>query len=196
MQLLEERIRKDGIVKPGNILKVDSFLNHQMDIPFINELGKEFKRRFADAPITKILTIEASGIGLACLVAQHFNVPVIFAKKAQSLNLDGEMYCTKVQSFTHKRVYDVILSKKFLSAEDHVLIIDDFLANGCALQGLMEIVKESGAVLEGAGIVIEKGFQNGGDSLREQGIRVESLAIVDSMTDDSVSFRKDEWDNK
>jgi len=196
MQLLEERIRKDGIVKPGNILKVDSFLNHQMDIPFINELGKEFKRRFADVPITKILTIEASGIGIACLVAQHFNVPVVFAKKAQSLNLDGEMYCTKVQSFTHKRVYDVILSKKFLSAEDHVLIIDDFLANGCALQGLMEIVKESGAVLEGAGIVIEKGFQNGGDSLREQGIRVESLAIVDSMTDDSVSFRKDEWDNK
>ena len=196
MQLLEERIRKDGIVKPGNILKVDSFLNHQMDIPFINELGKEFKRRFADAPITKILTIEASGIGIACLVAQHFNVPVVFAKKAQSLNLDGEMYCTKVQSFTHKRVYDVILSKKFLSAKDHVLIIDDFLANGCALQGLMEIVKESGAVLEGAGIVIEKGFQNGGDSLRDQGIRVESLAIVDSMTDDSVSFRKDEWDNK
>ena len=196
MQLLEERIRKDGIVKPGNILKVDSFLNHQMDIPFINELGKEFKRRFADAPITKILTIEASGIGIACLVAQHFNVPVVFAKKAQSLNLDGEMYCTKVQSFTHKRVYDVILSKKFLSTEDHVLIIDDFLANGCALQGVMEIVKESGAVLEGAGIVIEKGFQNGGDSLREQGIRVESLAIVDSMTDDSVSFRKDEWDNK
>ena len=196
MQLLEERIRKDGIVKPGNILKVDSFLNHQMDIPYINELGKEFKRRFADAPITKILTIEASGIGIACLVAQHLNVPVVFAKKAQSLNLDGEMYCTKVQSFTHKRVYDVILSKKFLSAEDHVLIIDDFLANGCALQGLMEIVKESGAVLEGAGIVIEKGFQNGGDFLREQGIRVESLAIVDSMTDDSVSFRKDEWDNK
>lgn len=196
MQLLEERIRKDGIVKPGNILKVDSFLNHQMDIPFINELGKEFKRRFADAPITKILTIEASGIGIACLVAQHFDVPVVFAKKAQSLNLDGEMYCTKVQSFTHKRVYDVILSKKFLNADDHVLIIDDFLANGCALQGLMEIVKESGAVLEGAGIVIEKGFQNGGDSLREQGIRVESLAIVDSMTDNSLSFRKDEWDNK
>ena len=196
MNFLEEIIVKDGIVKEGNVLKVDSFLNHQMDIPFINELGKEFKRRFADAPITKILTIEASGIGIACLVAQHFNVPVVFAKKAQSLNLDGEMYCTKVQSFTHKRVYDVILSKKFLSTEDHVLIIDDFLANGCALQGLMEIVKESGAVLEGAGIVIEKGFQNGGDSLREQGIRVESLAIVDSMTDDSVSFRKDEWDNK
>ena len=195
MQMLYDRIRRDGVVRAGNVLKVDRFLNHQMDIPFINELGKEFKRRFADAPITKILTIEASGIGIACLVAQHFNVPVVFAKKAQSLNLDGEMYCTKVQSFTHKRVYDVILSKKFLSAEDHVLIIDDFLANGCALQGLMEIVKESGAVLEGAVIVVEKGFQNGGDSLREQGIRVESLAIVDSMTDDSVSFRKDEWDN-
>ena len=140
MKLLEERIKKDGIVKPGNVLKVDNFLNHQMDIPFINELGKEFKRRFADAPITKILTIEASGIGIACLVAQHFNVPVVFAKKAQSLNLDGEMYCTKVQSFTHKRVYDVILSKKFLSTEDHVLIIDDFLANGCALLGLIDIV--------------------------------------------------------
>ena len=181
MQLLEERIRKDGIVKPGNILKVDSFLNHQMDIPFINELGKEFKRRFADAPITKILTIEASGIGIACLVAQHFNVPVVFAKKAQSLNLDGEMYCTKVQSFTHKRVYDVILSKKFLSAEDHVLIIDDFLANGCALLGLIDIVKESGATLEGAGIVIEKGFQPGGDALRDQGVHLESLAIVESM---------------
>ena len=190
MQLLEERIRKDGIVKPGNILKVDSFLNHQMDIPFINELGKEFKRRFADAPITKILTIEASGIGIACLVAQHFNVPVVFAKKAQSLNLDGEMYCTKVQSFTHKRVYDVILSKKFLSAEDHVLIIDDFLANGCALQGLMEIVKESGAVLEGAGIVIEKGFQPGGKLLREiNNIRVESLAIIDNIDNGVITFR-------
>ena len=189
MQLLEERIRKDGIVKPGNILKVDSFLNHQMDIPFINELGKEFKRRFADAPITKILTIELPGLESPVLL-HSISMFRLFAKKAQSLNLDGEMYCTKVQSFTHKRVYDVILSKKFLSAEDHVLIIDDFLANGCALQGLMEIVKESGAVLEGAGIVVEKGFQNGGDSLREQGIRVESLAIVDSMTDDSVSFRK------
>ena len=194
MQLLEERILKDCTIKPGNILKVDSFLNHQMDIPFINELGKEFKRRFSDAPINKILTIEASGIGIACLVAQHFHVPVVFAKKAQSLNLDGEMYCTKVQSFTHKKVYDVILSKKFLNADDHVLIIDDFLANGCALHGLMEIVKESGAVLEGAGIVIEKGFQNGGDNLRAKGIRVESLAIIDSMTDDSVVFRKDNWE--
>ena len=182
MELLKERILKDGVVKPGNVLKVDSFLNHQMDIPFINELGKEFKRIFADAPINKILTIEASGIGIACIVAQYFNVPVVFAKKAQSLNLDGEMYCTKVESFTHKKVYDVILSKKYL-------IIDDFLANGCALMGLIDIVKNSGAVLEGAGIVIEKGFQHGGDRLREQGIRVESLAIIDSMTNDSLTFR-------
>lgn len=173
MQLLKERILKDGTVKPGNILKVDSFLNHQMDIPFINEIGKEFKRRFAGSPITKILTIEASGIGIACIVAQYFGVPVVFAKKAQSLNLDGEMYTTKVQSFTHKKVYDVILSKKFLQPEDHVLIIDDFLANGCALQGLIEIVDTAGATLEGAGIVIEKGFQHGGDALREKGIRVE-----------------------
>lgn len=191
MQLLEERIRKDGIVKPGNILKVDSFLNHQMDIPFINELGKEFKRRFADAPITKILTIEASGIGIACLVAQHFNVPVVFAKKAQSLNLDGEMYCTKVQSFTHKRVYDVILSKKFLSAEDHVLIIDDFLANGCALLGLTNLVESAGATVEGIGIAIEKGFQQGGKIIREKGYQLESLAIVESMNaaDNTITFR-------
>lgn len=190
MELLKERILKDGIVKPGNVLKVDSFLNHQMDIPFINELGKEFKRIFADAPINKILTIEASGIGIACIVAQYFHVPVVFAKKAQSLNLDGEMYTTKVESFTHKKVYDVILSKKYLGPEDHVLIIDDFLANGCALMGLIDIVKTSGAVLEGAGIVIEKGFQHGGDRLRAQGIRVESLAIVDSMTNDSLTFRE------
>ena len=159
-----------------------------MDIEFINELGKEFKRRFADAPITKILTIEASGIGIACIAAQYFDVPVIFAKKAQSLNLDGEMYCSKVESFTHKKVYDVILSKKFLGPEDHVLLIDDFLANGCALMGLIEI-KESGAVLEGAGIVIEKGFQNGGQCIRDMGVRLESLAIIDSMTDDSLTFR-------
>ena len=162
MKLLEDRILRDGIVKPGNILKVDSFINHQMDIPFINELGREFKRRFADSVITKILTIESSGIGIACIAAQYFGVPVIFAKKAQSLNLDGEMYIAKVESFTHKRVYDVILSKKFLTEQDHVLLIDDFLANGCALMGLMEIVKQSGAVLEGAGVVIEKGFQKGG----------------------------------
>ena len=190
MQLLKDRILKDGIVKPGNVLKVDSFLNHQMDIDLINEIGKEFKRIYQDAPITKILTIEASGIGIACIAAQYFHVPVVFAKKAQSINLDGEMYCTKVESFTHKKVYDVILSKKFLNADDHVLIIDDFLANGCALLGLIEIVKSSGAVLEGAGIVIEKGFQSGGDKLRSQGIRVESLAIIDSMTDQSLTFRE------
>ena len=176
MQLLKERILKDGIVKPGNILKVDSFLNHQMDITLINEIGKEFKRRFADCPITKILTIEASGIGIACIAAQYFDVPVVFAKKAQSLNLDGEMYCSKVESFTHKKVQDVILSKKFLGPEDHVLLID--------------IVKKSGATLEGAGIVIEKGFQNGGQKIRDMGVRLESLAIVDSMTDDSLTFRE------
>lgn len=189
MKLLEDRILKDGIIKPGNVLKVDSFLNHQMDIPLINELGREFKRRFADNTITKILTIEASGIGIACIAAQYFDVPVVFAKKAQSLNLDGEIYISKVESFTHKRVYDVILSKKFLTDQDHVLLIDDFLANGCALMGLMDIVKQSGAVLEGAGIVIEKGFQKGGQMIRDMGVHLESLAIVDSMTDDSLIFR-------
>ena len=187
MKLLKDRILKDGVVKPGNILKVDSFLNHQMDITLINEIGKE--RRFSDCPITKILTIEASGIGIACIAAQYFDVPVVFAKKAQSVNLDGEMYTTKVESFTHKKVYDVILSKKFLGPEDHVLLIDDFLANGCALLGLIDIVKKSGATLEGAGIVIEKGFQHGGQEIRDMGIRLESLAIVDSMTDDSLTFR-------
>ena len=189
MQLLKERILKDGVVKPGNVLKVDSFLNHQMDIDLINEIGKEFKRRFDDVPVTKVLTIEASGIGIACIAAQYFHTPVVFAKKTQSLNLDGEMYTTKIRSFTHQKVYDVILAKKFLKPEDHVIIIDDFLANGCALRGLIEIVKESGATLEGAGIVIEKGFQGGGDDLRKEGIRVESLAIVDSMTDTSLTFR-------
>lgn len=177
------------MVKPGNVLKVDSFLNHQMDIDLINEIGKEFRRRFPSDKITKILTIEASGIGIACIAAQYFNVPVIFAKKAQSINIDGEVYHSKVESFTHKRVYDVILSKKFLSADDHVLIIDDFLANGCALLGLLELVKEAGASVEGAGIVIEKGFQSGGNSIREQGIHLESLAIVDSMNDTSLTFR-------
>lgn len=195
MKLLEDRIRKDGIIREGNVLKVDSFINHQMDIKLFEEMAKEWKRLFADKKINKILTIEASGIGIAAIVAREFDVPVVFAKKSKSINLDDNNFSTKIQSFTHSKIYDVIVSKKFLSPEDHILIIDDFLANGCALQGLMEIVKESGAVLEGAGIVVEKGFQNGGDSLREQGIRVESLAIVDSMTDDSVSFRKDEWDN-
>ena len=189
MQILYDRIRRDGVVRAGNVLKVDRFLNHQMDIELFKEIGKEFKRRFADAQVNKILTIEASGIGIACIVAQYFNVPVIFAKKSQSLNLDGDMYCSKVESYTHKKVYDVILSRKFLGPEDHVLLIDDFLANGCALMGLIEIVKESGAVLEGAGIVIEKGFQTGGQKIRDMGVRLESLAIIDSMTDDSLSFR-------
>lgn len=189
MQLLKERILKDGVIKPGNVLKVDSFLNHQMDIDLINEIGKEFRRRFPSDKITKILTIEASGIGIACIAAQYFHVPVIFAKKTQSINIDGEVYHSKVESFTHKRVYDVILSKKFLDEDDHVLIIDDFLANGCALLGLIELVKEAGASIEGAGIVIEKGFQKGGDKVREQGVRVESLAIVESMTDNSLTFR-------
>ncbi|MDD3339463.1 MAG: xanthine phosphoribosyltransferase [Lachnospiraceae bacterium] len=192
MQLLKDRIIKDGVVKPGNILKVDSFLNHQMDIAFINELGKEFKRLFADKPINKVLTIEASGIGIACITAQYFNVPVVFAKKAQSVNLDGDMYTTKVESFTHKKVYDVILSSKFLGPEDHVLIIDDFLANGCALLGLIDIVQKSGATIEGAGIVIEKGFQEGGAKIREMGINLKSLAIVEEMSDDSLTFRADE----
>lgn len=181
MQLLKERIRRDGVVKEGNVLKVDSFLNHQMDIELFNEIGKEFKRRFADKNITKILTIEASGIGIACVAAQYFNVPVVFAKKAQSINIDGEVYTSKIESFTHKKVYDVIVSRKFLNAEDHVLIIDDFLANGCALLGLLEIVKEAGAVTEGIGIVVEKGFQDGGEKIRRLGIALESLAIVDAM---------------
>ena len=164
MELLEERIRRDGVVKSEGVLKVDSFLNHQLDIDLFDAMGEEFKRLFADAPITKILTIEASGIGIACVVARHFGVPVVFAKKAQSINLDGEMFTTRIESFTHGRVYDVIVSKKFLNADDHVLIIDDFLANGCALNGLIELVGEAGATVEGIGIAIEKGFQPGGGS--------------------------------
>ena len=191
-KLLEERIRKDGIVKPGNVLKVDSFLNHQMDIELFSEMGKEFKRLYEGCPINKILTIEASGIGIACIAAQYFHVPVVFAKKTQSINLDGDVYSTKIQSFTHRRIYDVIVSKKFLSPEDHVLIIDDFLANGCALEGLIDIVKSSGATIEGVGIAIEKGFQKGGDLIRGKGIRVESLAIVDGMNAETgeVFFRE------
>ena len=162
-------------------MKVDSFLNHQMDIDLFNEMGKEWARLFAGCPITKILTVEASGIGIACVVAQHFHVPVVFAKKTQSLNIDGEVYSTKIESFTHKRVYDVIVSKKFLNSDDHVLVIDDFLANGCALEGLLDIVKKAGATVEGVGIAVEKGFQKGGDLIRAKGVRVESLAIVESM---------------
>ena len=191
MKLLEERIRKDGTVKTGNVLKVDSFLNHQMDIDLFNEMGKEWARLFADRKITKILTVEASGIGIACVAAQHFHVPVVFAKKSQSVNIDGEVYSTKIESFTHKRVYDVIVSKKFLHPEDHILIIDDFLANGCALEGLNDIVNKAGASVEGVGIAVEKGFQKGGDLIRSKGIRVESLAIVESMDDKTgeITFR-------
>ena len=191
MELLEERIRRDGVVKSEGVLKVDGFLNHQMDINLFNEMGKELKRLFADAPINKILTIEASGIGIAAVVAQHFNVPVVFAKKSQSINLDGDVYSTKIQSFTYQRIYDVIVSKKFLNADDHVLIIDDFLANGCALNGLIELVGEAGATVEGIGIAIEKGFQPGGDDLRERGYRLESLAIVERMDPETgeIAFR-------
>ena len=191
MKLLEERIRKDGTVKAGNVLKVDSFLNHQMDIDLFNEMGKEWARLFADHKITKILTVEASGIGIACVAAQHFHVPVVFAKKSQSVNIDGEVYSTKIESFTHKRVYDVIVSKKFLHPEDQILIIDDFLANGCALEGLIDIVNKAGASVEGVGIAVEKGFQKGGALIRSKGIRVESLAIVDSMDDKTgeITFR-------
>ena len=181
MKLLEERIREDGVVKEGNVLKVDSFLNHQMDIELFNEMGKEWARLFAHRPVTKILTVEASAIGFACEAAQHFHVPVVFAKKTQSLNIDGEVYSTKIQSFTHKKIYDVIVSKKFIKPEDHILIIDDFLANGCALEGLLQIVEDAGATVEGIGIAVEKGFQKGGDLIREKGVRVESLAIVESM---------------
>lgn len=193
MQLLKDRIRKDGTVKPGNVLKVDMFLNHQIDIALLNEMGKEFKRLFEGKKITKILTIEASGIAIASIAAQYFNVPVVFAKKAQSINLDGDSYTTKIQSFTHKKVYDVIVSKKYINADDHVLIIDDFLANGCALLGLLDIVKSAGATVEGIGIAIEKGFQTGGKTIRDMGIDLKSLAIVKSMDAETgtVEFEPD-----
>lgn len=181
MNFLEERILKDGIVKEGNVLKVDSFLNHQMDVNLLDEIGKEFHRRFADLNITKVLTIEASGIAIAYAVARCFNVPMVFAKKTQSINIDGDMYTTEVESFTHKNRNQVIVSKRFLSSEDKLLIVDDFLANGCALQGLLSIAELSGASVEGIGIVIEKGFQYGGRSIRNLGYRLESLAIVESM---------------
>jgi xanthine phosphoribosyltransferase len=190
VELLKNRILTDGIVKEGNVLKVDSFLNHQMDIKLFSEFGKEFKRRFKDDNINKILTIEASGIGIACIVAQSFDVPVVFAKKTQTKNIDGEVYHTTVESFTHGKVYDIIVSKKFLGKNDRVLIIDDFLANGCALMGLSNLVKNSGATLVGAGIVIEKGFQSGGELIRKSGVRVESLAIIDKMDEkDGIVFR-------
>lgn len=192
MNFLEERIVKDGIIKEGNVLKVDSFLNHQMDISLFNQMGAEFKKRFAGKNINKIVTIEASGIGIACVAAMHFNVPVVFAKKAKSINIDGDMYIAEVESFTHKCKNQVIVSKKFLSENDHVLIIDDFLANGCALQGLISIINQAGGTVEGIGIAIEKGFQNGGNIIRNLGYQLESLAIVDSMdaATGTVKFRE------
>ena len=199
MKLLEERIRKDGKVGEGDVLKVDSFLNHQIDVGFLCELGKEFKRLYEGEKITRVLTIEASGIGIACITAQHFDVPVVFAKKSKSINIEGEMYVAEVESFTHKCKNQVIVSKKFLNPEDRVLIIDDFLANGCALQGLISIVNESGASVEGIGIVIEKGFQSGGQIIRNLGYHLESLAIVDAMdaSTGKVTFREQpEWDSE
>ena len=193
MEILKERIRKEGKIKAGNVLKVDSFLNHQMDIELFSEIGKEFKRRFADAEINKILTIDSSGIGISCVAAQSFHVPVIFAKKTQTRNIAGDVYTTKVQSYTHGRIYDIIVAKEFLGKGDKVLVIDDFLANGKALEGLIALVEEAGADLVGAGIVIEKGFQAGGDTLRGKGIRIESLAIVESMNEATgqITFRGD-----
>ena len=190
MQLLKDRILKDGIVKEGNVLKVDSFLNHQMDISLFEEIGKEFKKRFEGESINKILTIEASGIGIACIDARYFNVPVVFAKKSKTKNIAGDVYTSRVESFTHGRIYDIMVSKDFLNSDDRVLLIDDFLANGCALEGLAELVRSAGATLVGAGIVIEKGFQRGGDLLRSNGVRVESLAIIDRMDESgSITFR-------
>ena len=192
MELLKQRIRQDGTVKGTDVLKVDSFLNHQMDVELFNEMGKEFRRLFPSEKINKILTIEASGIGIACIAAQYFHVPVVFAKKSQSINLDGEQYATRIESFTHKRVYDVIVSKKYLQKGDRVLIIDDFLANGCAVAGLIDLIESAGASIEGVGIAVEKGFQEGGKLLRGKGIRVESLAIVESMDDKTgeIVFRQ------
>ena len=192
MNFLEERICKDGVVKEGNVLKVDSFLNHQMDIELFEKIGEEFKRRFSEEKIDKILTIESSGIGIACIVARYFNVPVVFAKKAKSINIDGDMYIAEVESFTHKCKNQVIVSKKFLNEGENVLIIDDFMANGCAMQGLISIVNEAGASVEGIGIVIEKGFQAGGKIIRNLGYKLESLAIVDGMNAETgeIQFRE------
>lgn len=181
MKQLEERIRRDGVVKEGNVLKVDSFLNHQMDTALFRDMALLWKEHFADRPVNKILTIEASGIAIAAIVGEVFNAPVLFAKKSKSINLDGSMYCAKVDSFTHKTTSDVIVSKKYLSPDDHVLIIDDFMANGCAVNGLIAICQEAGAAVEGVGIAVEKGYQGGGDALRAKGIKVDSMAIVESM---------------
>lgn len=191
MKTLEERIRRDGVVKSKDVLKVDVFLNHQMDVSLFKEMAKEWGRLFSDRPINKILTIEASGIGIAAIVAAELGVPVVFAKKSQSINLDGSSWCTKVQSFTHGKVFDVIVSKKFIGPDDHVLLIDDFMANGCAMNGLIDVCEKAGATVEGIGIAIEKGFQDGGDDLRKRGYRLESLAIVEAMDPETgeISFR-------
>jgi xanthine phosphoribosyltransferase len=192
MKLLEDRIRTEGIVKNGDILRVDSFLNHQMDVSLFREMAREWKRRFADAEVNKILTIEASGIGLACVAAEEFDCRVVFAKKTAGNNMDAEMYTTKIISFTKGKVFDVVVSKRFLKPGDRVLILDDFLANGCALLGLMDLVKQSGATLVGCGVAIEKGFQEGGKRIREMGVRLESLAIIDSMEGGELAFRSEE----
>lgn len=188
MKLLEERIRRDGTIRGTEVLKVDRFLNHQMDIGLINEIGKEFRRLYGDCGVNKILTIEASGIGIACITAQFFNVPVIFAKKNKTKNIAGDVYTSKVESFTHGKVYDIIVSKEFLGPGDRVLLIDDFLANGSALQGLINLVRDAGATLVGAGICVEKAFQPGGDLIRSMGVRVESLARVKSMDEAAGSI--------
>ena len=194
MKLLEEKILKDGVIKSGNVLKVDSFLNHQIDVPFVAELGKELQRQFADRPINKILTIEASGIGIACVAAMYFHVPVVFAKKSSGSNMDKDVYFTQIYSYTHSKMNDVVVSKRFLSKDDHVLIVDDFLANGCALEGLIDIVRQSGGTVEGVGVAVEKGFQGGGDKLRAAGVNLHSLAIIESMDakTNSVVFRQEE----
>ena len=189
MNFLEERIAKDGIIKEGNVLKVDSFLNHQMDVKLLDQLGQEFYRRFSDKRITKVLTIEASGIAIAYAVARCFGVPMVFAKKAKSVNIDGDVYSAEVESFTHKNKNQVLVAKKFLSADDRLLIVDDFLANGCALQGLLSITKSAGASVEGIGIAIEKGFQDGGKNIRELGYHLESIAIVESMDHETQTVR-------
>ena len=194
MNFLEERIKQDATIKPGNVLKVDSFLNHQIDVSLMDEIGREFKRRFADKPITKVLTIETSGVAIACSVAREFGVPLVFAKKSKTINLDGDVYVAEVVSYTHKKTNQVVVAKRFLSPEDHVLIVDDFLANGCALQGLISIVDSAEATVEGLGIAIEKGFQEGGYRLRNLGYHLESLAIVESMDAETgeITFREQE----
>ena len=191
LNLLQKKILTDGVIKPGNVLKVDSFLNHQIDVPFISQLGKEFKELFADKPVDKILTIEASGIGIACLTAVYFGVPVVFAKKSAGSNMDADVYATEVKSFTHNKVNHVVVSKKYLNKGEHILIMDDFLANGCAVEGLMDLVSQAGGIVEGVGICIEKGFQGGGDTLRSKGVNLKSLAIIEKMdaATGTITFR-------